>query len=93
MQLAAVTLGLKGHVSLVEADLAKERTEVKRLETRLTSALDENEKLKAIVARYQGHHPNGRREKMLIFRAVFLPCSTLFSYSQMGGRLRTFGMA
>ena len=46
--------GLKGHILRAEADLAKERTEVERLTRNLAQALDENRRLKEIVASYEG---------------------------------------
>ena len=37
-----------------EADVAKERTQVKRLTHDLAQALDENRKLKELIASYEG---------------------------------------
>ena len=46
--------GLKGYILRAETDVAKERTQVERLTRDLAQALDENRKLKELVASYEG---------------------------------------
>ena len=46
--------GLKGYILRAEADVAKERTQVGRLTRDLAQVLDENRKLKELVASYEG---------------------------------------
>ena len=45
---------MKGYILRAEADVAKERTQVERLTRNLAQALDENRKLKELVASYKG---------------------------------------
>ena len=57
--------GLKGYILRAEADVAKQRTQVKRLTRDLAQALDENRKLKEIVASYEGATTAKEREEHL----------------------------
>ena len=45
---------MRHYVSMVKSDVAKERTQVERLTRDLAQALDENRKLKELVASYEG---------------------------------------
>ena len=46
--------GVKGHILRIERDLAKERAEAERVKADLAQALDENRKLKEVIASYEG---------------------------------------
>ena len=56
--------GLKGYILRAETDLAKERTEVKRLTHDLAQALDENRKLKEVIASYEGATKKEKEEHL-----------------------------
>ena len=56
---------MKGHILRIERDLAKERAEAERVKADLAQALDENRKLKEIVASYEGATTAKEREEHL----------------------------
>ena len=56
--------GVKGHILRIERDLAKERAEAERVKADLAQALDENRKLKEIIASYEGATAKEREEHL-----------------------------
>ena len=55
---------MKGHILRIERDLAKERAEAERVKADLAQALDENRKLKEIIASYEGATAKEREEHL-----------------------------
>ena len=56
--------GLKGHILRIEADLAKEQAEAERVKANLAQALDENRKLKEVIASYDSATVKEREEHL-----------------------------
>ena len=56
--------GLKGYILRAETDVAKERTQVERLTRDLAQALDENRKLKEVIASYDSATVKEREEHL-----------------------------
>ena len=56
--------GVKGHILRIERDLAKERAEAERVKADLAQALDENRKLKEVIASYDGATAKEREEHL-----------------------------
>ena len=56
--------GVKGHILRIETDLAKEQAEAERVKANLAQALEENRRLKEIVARYEGATAKEREEHL-----------------------------
>ena len=55
---------VKDHALHIESDLAKERAEAERVKADLAQALDENRKLKEVIASYDGATAKEREEHL-----------------------------